>query len=148
MKYVVVRWDGDQRGYWLDPRGYLDVLPLLAESLGPGAASFATDPHHYDFHSERCVKDLWFQSIKALENAQRAELVLSPNASKHSRGLQIIYTSPVSVTVEHTGDPGVGWLGSLLLDEILPTDKGASHELVFTGGTIRILAGDLSATWE
>jgi hypothetical protein len=39
-------------------------------------------------------------------------------------------------------------LGDFQLDEILPHDKGVSHEIKLTGGVIRVVASDLHAEWR
>ena len=39
-------------------------------------------------------------------------------------------------------------LGALMLDEILPVERGVSHELAFHGGRVRVLCADLNAVWS
>lgn len=147
MEYVVVRWDSAPGGYWLDPRPYQAALPHFASRLPRGARAYAQDPEHYDFASDRCVKDLWFSSFTVNEHEGAATLALAPHASKHSVGLRLHYLDVKTIEVERERDPGVGWLGSLLLDEVLPSGAGLSHEAMLTGGVLRVVCADLEATW-
>lgn len=147
MQHVIVRWEGSSAGYWLDPRPYQAVLPTLAADLPPGARDYAQAPEHYDFGSERCVKDLRFHSL-TLDDAERsASLSFLPNGSKHLVGMTLTYLDVVTVAVERQRDPGVGWVGSVLLDELLPLSPGFEHEILLTGGRVRVVAADLKAEW-
>lgn len=147
MEYVVVRWDAETGGYWLDPRGYVEILPKLAPRIPPGAREYVSDPAHYDFVAPRCVKDLRFGSLKVDDALGSATLSLLPNDSKHDVGLVIRYREVESLEMRRTRNPGVGWIGSVLLDEVLPLQVGVAHELALTGGEIRIAAADFVATW-
>ncbi|TCM51427.1 hypothetical protein EV648_101263 [Kribbella sp. VKM Ac-2568] len=66
MKYVKVEFTRD--GTYSDPRIYLRQLPTLATSLPAGARAFATDPEHYNYYGQRCVKDLKPQHLTAGED--------------------------------------------------------------------------------
>lgn len=146
MDHVIVRQEGS--GYWLDPRPYLEALHILGPSLPPGARAYAQDQGHYDFTSRRCVKDLWFGSLAVNDDAGSARLTLLPNASKHDEALIVEYQRVESTTITRDRDPGAGWFGSVLLDELIPTDMGVSHELALTGGRIHVVANDVSVHWE
>ena len=89
-------------GYFLDPRAYIDHLPKIRDLLPPGAASFATDPSHYDFYSVRCVKDLRLSNLALVDSEGRLTLDIrfAPNPSKHDAGLSIRYSDVASVSVE------------------------------------------------
>lgn len=50
--------------------------------------------------------------------------------------------------VESNGDHGGRPHSGLLVDELLPHSDGVSHELEFTGGTITVVAHDLTAGWR
>lgn len=137
-----------------DARPYLAVLPELAERLPPGARAFATDPDHYDLYSERrCVKDLKLESTGFADDmtAVGLELRFRFRPGQPEPLLTITYTDLVSCTIEVAdrppGIPGVR-LGDLALDEILPHDRGCSHEIAFHFGTIHVVAADLTATWR
>jgi len=54
----LVKIEKTSTGFSIDPNPYLDVLAELRGELPPGAWSFVSDSGHYDFYSERCVKDL------------------------------------------------------------------------------------------
>ena len=147
MEHIVVEWAGD--GYWLDPRPFLDALPVLRDRLPIGARRFVDAPKHYDFSSDECVKDLWFESLTVNDADSVATVSFQPNTFKHPVGLTITYSGIRELVISRPEEPGVGWLGSVLLDELLPTSGGGvSHELALTGGTLRIEAADLHATWR
>jgi hypothetical protein len=145
MRYVIVEERRD--GYWLDPRPYLEALPTLGDDLPQGARAFACERAHYDFASDACVKDLWFRSLALDDAAGAASLTLAANESKHAVGLRVDYAGVQSLAVDRVRDPGVGWLGSVLLDELLPDGQGVVHEIALTGGTLRIVAADAAAFW-
>lgn len=146
MEHVIVR--REPTGYWLDPGPYLEALNTLGPLLPAGARAYALDRDHYDFYSNRCVKDLRVESIVADDDAGSARLALSPNAFKHDEALIVEYHGVESLAITRERDPGVGWFGSVLLDELVPAAPGVSHELVLTGGLIRVVARDLTARWE
>ena len=66
MEYVKVEFTRD--GTYSDPRIYLQQLPTLATSLPAGARAFATDPEHYNYYGQQCVKDLKPQHLTAGED--------------------------------------------------------------------------------
>jgi hypothetical protein len=143
-------------GFWLKPERYLEELPRLADSLPPGARAFATDPAHYDFFSERCVKDLKLRTLTTVdahgELSAEAEFEFNDVAPER---LTISYRGVVSlrVEVEDTGpheyppDAGTRRLSDVQLDEILPHEHGCSHEIKMINGLIAIVCADLTATW-
>lgn len=147
MEHVVVRWELERGGYWLDPRGYEAVLADMAPSLPAGARAFASEPGHYNFRSDRCVKDLWFRSFEVADSGGVARLSFGPNAAKHTVGLQLEYRAVVSVRFSRERSPDVGWFGSVLLDELRPSSAGVAHEIAMTGGTLHVDAEDIQASW-
>jgi hypothetical protein len=143
-------------GFWLDPAPYLEELKRIAESLPSGARAFATDPEHYNFFSERCVKDLKLRALTTVD----ADGVLSAEAAFEFNDvapewLVIAYRDVVSlrVDVDDTGpdeyppSPETRRLSDVQLDEILPHDHGCSHEIQMINGVIAIVCADLVATW-
>lgn len=147
MQYGQVRrWmEGERpKGYEIDPAEYLRRLPDLAPRLPEGARRYAVDGDHFDFLGTRCVKDL---RLEGLREVSPRSLVLSfaPNRWKHDAGLRIRYRGVTAHSFEPLWESG-GY-GTLLLDELLPTPSGFSHELAMTGGTFRVEAADLEATW-
>ncbi|GAA2411007.1 hypothetical protein GCM10010420_44820 [Streptomyces glaucosporus] len=150
MKYVVVSWDAECRGFWTDPRDYVHALDLLRGDLPEGAREFATDPSHYDFYSERCVKDLRLSKME-LPGTTPGDLriVFSPNPWKHAAGLVIEYSGVRRVDISEgrcPWDQDEGY-GTVLLDEILPSEAGCSHEIALSVSTLRIECADLVAGW-
>ena len=146
MKYV--------RPLEFDARPYLAVLPELAERLPPGARAFATDPEHYDLYSpRRCVKDLKLESTVFTDDLSAVgfELRFRFRPKAPVPLLAVRYRDLVSFRLEvgerPEGIPGVR-LGDVALDEILPHERGCSHEIAFHYGTIHVVAADLTATWH
>ncbi|NEC87989.1 hypothetical protein [Streptomyces sp. SID12501] len=151
MKYVRVEPLPDRYGYYLDPQGYLDVLPDISGSLPDGVAEFVADPGHYDFRSARCVKDLTLNKMTLTdgEGLIALEVFLEPNEWKHVGGLRIRYSDVRALDVSTKESDGMlARLGSLQLDEVLPHPSGFSHEIAFTCGSVAIVAADLVAAWE
>lgn len=146
-----------ETGYLFDPNAYLDWLEESAASLPGGAREFASDPEHYDVHSSRCVKDLELDRIWLNDRRDQlsVEVAFAPNRFKHDRGLVLRYPNVVafSVNVKSAARGQNVWpdtrrLGDLQLDEILPHEKGCSHEIQMTGGSIRTVSSDLHAEWR
>ncbi|MFF3910258.1 hypothetical protein ACFYZJ_30830 [Streptomyces sp. NPDC001848] len=63
-----------ETGYLLDPSAYLEMLPEIFSHLPEGARRFASDPEHYDFYREHCVKDLRPYLISAEERPKELSL--------------------------------------------------------------------------
>lgn len=150
MEYVVVSWDEEGRGFWTDPRDHVRRLDTLKADLPPGAREFASDPSHHDFHGERCVKDLRLSKME-LPGADFGDLriVFSPNPWKHATGLVIEYSGVRRLDISEGGypwDQDEGY-GTVLLDEILPSRTGCSHEIALSVSTVRIECADLVARW-
>ncbi|MGI5454396.1 hypothetical protein ACQEWB_14715 [Streptomyces sp. CA-249302] len=150
MKYVRVEPLQDRYGYYLDPQGYLEVLPEVSKSLPVGVAQFVSDPGHYDFHNSHCIKDLTLNKITLSDDGDliSLEVILAPNEWKHESGLRIQYSDVQALDVSTKETDGtLPRLGSLQLDEALPHPSGFSHEIAFTCGSITIVAADLVAAW-
>ncbi|MFJ4183675.1 hypothetical protein [Kitasatospora sp. NPDC089509] len=147
----LVRIERTATGFALDPRPYLARLPALRPELPSGAEAFATDPAHYDFASERCVKDLKLASLVATEDAVVLRCSFNDVAPEQ---LVIRYTGVTALLIEaapptdSSAPDGLRErLGPLQLDEVLPHPHGCTHELGHIGGTVRITAADLTAAW-
>ncbi|WBB67740.1 hypothetical protein [Micromonospora sp. WMMD812] len=148
MKYVSVERTSD--GVALDPEAYLRQLPSFADSLPEGARRFATDPGHYDFFGQRCVKDLKPARLTSgdADGSRWVELYLRHSCWKHEEDLTIRYSGVHSVTiepVEHGQD--VARLQDVMLDEVLPDPYGCRHEVVCLAGRLMVTSQDLAATW-
>lgn len=150
MEYIRLRHP--EHGVLLDPQPYIDALPEIARELPPGARAFAEDADHYDFYSERCIKDLNVRSIACHDrNEQGLQLVLELqfNDLGVADRLTLTYDGVRSLRLDTEDEKPVGEtrLGDLLLDEVLPHPLGMSHELAFHGGRIVVTAADLQAVW-
>ncbi|WP_376730170.1 hypothetical protein [Streptomyces nigra] len=113
-------------------------------------AEFVTDPGHYDFVSDRCVKDLTLSKLTVTDEGGLIvlEVLLGPNQWKHASGLSIRYSDVQALEVSAEEADGMLYrLGSLQLDEALPHRSGFRHEVAFTCGSITIVAADLVAVW-
>lgn len=148
MRYVRVERTGN--GMFLDPDAYLRQLPSFADSLPQGARRFATDPGHYDFFGQRCVKDLKPARLTSGETggSRWVELNLRHNCWKHEEDLTIRYSGVQSLAIE-PADKGmdVNQLQDVMLDELLPHEHGSRHEIVCLFGTLVVTSQDLTATW-
>jgi hypothetical protein len=140
----------------VDPADYLNKLPALAPALPPGAREFAVDRGHYDFFGPRCIKDLKILGIHVTDDGAELELALRHNCWKHDDDLVICYRGVRELAIELAYSDGTpvgtalgeaGWLGEVRIDEILPHEYGCSHEIACWPGTLRIVSGDLTATW-
>lgn len=135
-------------GNLINPLSYLDQLSDLAPRLPPGARAFATDPDHYDFVGERCVKDLTIDTLRfgADDDGATFEVLLRHNCWKHEEDLRIAYRGLSALNM--VNDPEDKWGGQIVvLDEILPHDLGCSHEIACHTGTLTIVCEDLEALW-
>lgn len=148
MKYVQVEWNNDWHGYWTDPREYLKHLSAFEGQLPSGAREFATAAGHYDFSSEQCVKDLELTGLEfPVDQVGCIVASFAPNEWKHPLGLRIQYSGVADLSIE-TADHGETGYGTVLLDEILPTSDGCTHEIHLTGAVIKVRCLDLSVRWE
>src|SRR5262245_58059175 len=93
MRYIVV--ERIDYGMAVDPAAYLRELPGFVDALPTGARAFATDPAHYDFFGQRCIKDLKPLSLTAGDHW--VELRLGHNCWKHEEDLTIRYSGVRSV---------------------------------------------------
>jgi hypothetical protein len=147
MRYVQVI--DDDGAMSLDPQPYLDVLPEIGPRLPQGARQFATDPEHYDFYGNRCVKDLALVREDYHVETETCTVVFAPNSFKHESGLTVNYSGVESVEVRMESSPFPNPMRfSVLLDEILPEDGGIVHEYCLRSGSVVIRAADLVAVWE
>jgi hypothetical protein len=155
MKFVHVESTGT--GFSLDPNPYLDHLEKVADELPPGARAYATDPHHYDFFSERCVKDLKLASMSVVDSmgTVTVDALFEFNEIAPER-LHIRYVDVVDLRIgasaewEHQYPPVMSTrrLGDVQLDEFLPHRSGCSHEIQLITGTIHVVCRDLTAEWK
>ncbi|MFD0742031.1 hypothetical protein ACFQ1L_09230 [Phytohabitans flavus] len=148
--------DGWHKGYSLDPELYLSELPAIQSDLPEGARRFALDEDHYNFYGSRCIKDLKLAEAWLTDRNDSVclEIRFAPNQFKHDQGLAIRYADVVEFSTSITAEPrksnvrpDTRRLGDVQLDEILPHEKGFSHEVQMTGGSLWIVAGDLSYEW-
>ncbi|MEV6901064.1 hypothetical protein [Amycolatopsis sp. NPDC051372] len=146
MRFVSLRWDERHRATEFDAQRYLAELPALAGRLPAGARAFALDAGHYDFYGTTCVKDLTISAALADPGANGSlKIRFEPNRWKHDSGLTIEYENVTGLSFSTDSTPDL--LGAVLLDEILPTDTGCSHEIALRHGSVTVECGDLTAKW-
>jgi len=135
-------------GNSIDPLAYLDQLSDLAPRLPTGARAFATDPDHYDFYGERCVKDLKIETMRfgADDDGATFEIHFRHNCWKHEEDLRITCHGLANLGLETDLDEKWG-RQIVVLDEILPHEYGCSHEIACHAGTLTVVCGDLDAVW-
>jgi hypothetical protein len=148
---AVVWWNSlylDAAEPLIDPRAYLERLPELAPELPPGAREFATEPGHYDFYGQRCVKDLKLRFQTWAPEANALELSFRHNCWKHEEDLTIRYAGLRSLHTDLVvASVQVSTAFDVVLDEVLPYQGGCLHEIGFWGGTMVVAADDLAAVW-
>ncbi len=145
MRYASVQFSDD--GTMTDVRPYLEWLDAHADELPPGARAFALDPEHYDFSHEWCPRSASFDrmSTRYTDDGVVVTLVLAAwGGAPPEFVLRYEGVSHVELDGDHGGFPRSG----LLIDELLPHADGVSHELVLGGGTITVVARDLTAGWR
>ncbi|WP_409495883.1 hypothetical protein [Amycolatopsis sp. cmx-11-12] len=139
MEYVKIV--PEPTGFFLDPAAYLERLPDLAAELPPGAARFATDPDHYSFFGDRCIKDLHLVAVDfARENR---ELAVTARFSWHE-GTPVVLTITYRRVEDLRLESGEG---PVQLDETLPHERGCRHEIQLIGGSIVVVCADFEAVW-
>lgn len=154
MQFVAEEFSETGSGVWrfLNPAAYIAELERLAPLLPDGARRFATDSDHYDFYSEKCVKDLKLESVTYFDDGDevRVELGLRFNDLGRAPELSVVYRDVAEFRIDVAAgqsNRGRRRLGVLMLDEILPCEQGASHELVFRAGSVWVVCADLEAEW-
>ncbi|MGI5170369.1 hypothetical protein ACQEU3_39065 [Spirillospora sp. CA-253888] len=154
MKYVKVDL-GDDGVHHLDPNPYLQELSKISAGLPGGARKFAEDPGRYDFFGRRCVRDLRIEDIEAdeVEGYEVDMEIRFKGTWKHDGDLLVRYraVSRFSLDVDPDRLPFFFSkpfdVGRLQLDEILPLERGCSHEVQFIGGRLLVECRDLAAEW-
>jgi hypothetical protein len=134
-------------GTMTDVHPYLEWLGEHADELPPGARAFALDPEHYDFSHEWSPRSATFDrmSTRSTDDGVEVTLVLAAwGGAPPEFVLQYDGVTRVESDGDHHGLPR----SRLLVDELLPHTDGVSHELEFTGGTITVVARDLTAGWR
>jgi hypothetical protein len=135
----------------IDPTADLERLPSLEGEPPSGAWGFASDPGHYDFYGTQCVKDLNIaQVVFSDDGASSLTIRFERNEWKHESGLTVRYrdVAALLIDVDETSSLGPKRLGSVILDEVLPHERGCRHEIAFTGGSIVGVCADLDAAWQ
>lgn len=148
-----------QDGFAVDPRPYLDALPSFGSLLPEGARRFVTDADHYDFFSERSIKDLKIDRLELSDGfaVVGINLLLSYNELPDVPRLTIGYEEVLSLSVDVRPGfqvrsnwvvQGIKRLGGILTDEVLPDSRGCVHVIEMVHGTISITCRDLDAVWS
>lgn len=141
MRYATVEFSDN--GTMTDPRPYLEWLDAHADELPPGARAFALDPEHYNFTHQWCPRSASFDQLatRFTDDGIVGTLVL---AGYGGAPPEFVLRYDGVSHLQLDGDQ----VGGLLVDELLPHAAGVSHELVFFGGTITVVARDLTAGWR
>jgi hypothetical protein len=156
MHFIKVERRDESRGYFLSATEYREQLPELQAELPPGAWAFASNSDHYDFYSERCIKDLKLLSLSVSDESDGTSIVtrfsFNSVAPEHLliryTGVSALFVGADAADVADGPDSGlVRHLGPIQLDEILPHKYGCEHEIKLIGGTIRVVCADLNASW-
>ncbi len=150
MNYVRIPSTSAEQDMTIDPGTYLEMLAQLAAKLPIGALAFATDPGHYDFFGQRCVKDLKLHDMTFDNTGEETAVAINfqHNCWKHEEDLTIRYTGVHEVAVNLGMQSDWRRLQpEVILDEILPHAQGCSHEIAMHGGSIILVCRDLTATW-
>ncbi|MBS2966873.1 hypothetical protein KGA66_27820 [Actinocrinis puniceicyclus] len=156
MRFIKVERRDEPRGYFLSATEYREQLPELQTELPPGAWAFASNSDHYDFYSERCVKDLKLLALSVAEKSDGTSVVIRFGFNSVApeqlliryTGVSALFVGADAADVANGPDSDlVRHLGPIQLDEILPHKYGCEHEIKLIGGTIRIVCADLSASW-
>jgi hypothetical protein len=146
-------------GFLVDPQPYIDMLPDLKESIPAGAYRFVTDPEHYDFFSERSIKDLKIERLEVVDSfaVLGITLELAYNQLPNIPQLSIKYSDVSNLSIDvRSGfqirpdwiNVGAKRLGDILTDEIHPDAGGCIHVIEMIHGVVAITCGDLEALWS
>ena len=129
----------------MSPRMYMDGLETLAEDLPTGARRFATYADHYT-PTLRGVQWLGDAQLRAL-TMDEVVLRLHRQKGRHLEDLAIAYQGVSSYSVRVNGKVRSGGLGKVLVDQLLPCEKGVAHHIELTGGSISVESRDIQASW-
>ncbi|GAA2132380.1 hypothetical protein GCM10009760_07360 [Kitasatospora kazusensis] len=142
LQFITIESTGT--GFLLDPSAYLAKLPEIAAALPPGARRFASDPAHYDFHDEHCVKDLKVHRLAVTHPPEglAVELVLRWNEVSDE-----ILTLSYRQVSQLRLDGEAGRLGPVQLDETLPVPGGCTHTIQLIAGVVAVTCADFEAVW-
>jgi hypothetical protein len=157
LKYS--RVDRLSDGFLVDPRAYVEMLPGMNGSLPVGAYSFVSDPEHYNFFSERSIKDLKVERLQVVDGFAKLGVVLDltynrlPNVPRLSiqyrdvSNLSIDVRSKFQVRADWVNE-GIKRMGDILTDEIHPDPHGCIHVIELIHGEISVTCADLEAVWS
>lgn len=159
MELRYSRIDRLSDGFRVDSRPYVSALVDLRGSLPDGAYRFVSDPEHYDFYSERSVKDLKVERLTMVDSfaALGIKLDLAYNDLPNVPRLSIDYSDvfDLSIQVRSGYKARCDWigahtkrLGDILTDEVHPDEKGCVHVIEMIHGTLCVTCRDLEASWS
>lgn len=117
------------------------------------------DADHYDFFSERSIKDLRIDRLELSDGfaVVGINLHLSYNERPDVPRLRIGYEEVLGLSVDVRPGfqvrsnwivQGIKRLGGILTDEVLPDSRGCVHVIEMIHGTISITCRDLDAVWS
>lgn len=135
------------------------MLPNLEGSLPGGAYSFVTDPEHYNFFSERSIKDLKIERLEVVDSFAKLGITLDlaynqlPNVPRLSIRYRDVSNLSIDVKSEFQMradwiNEGIKRMGDILTDEIHPNPHGCVHVIEMIHGVICVTCADLEAVWS
>lgn len=146
MRYVTVEPTGV--GYSIDTRPWLAWLDEHVDELPPGAQAVARDPEHRNIWHQWSPRLAKFESLTSrhTEDGAAVTLVLSAFGQAADRPRYVVRYEGVT-RIEVEGNLGEREPASLLAYEVVAHPDGVEHGLDLIGGTITVVARDLTAGW-
>lgn len=147
MRHVTVEPTED--GNLIDTRPWLAWLEEHADELPPGARTVALDPEHRNIWHEWSPRLTKFESLTSRhteEDGAAATLVMNAFGQGAERPRYVVRYEGVS-RIEVEGNLGEHTPASLMAYEIVAHPDGVEHGLELIGGSITIVARDLTAGW-
>lgn len=146
MRYVTV--ESTEDGFSIDTRPWLAWLDAHVDELPPGAQAVARDPEHRDIWHAWSPRLTKFESLTSrhTDDGAAATLVMSAFGQAVDRPRYVVRYEGVS-RIEVDGNLGERGPASLLAYEVVAHPDGVEHGLDLIGGTITVVARDLTAGW-
>lgn len=146
MRYVTV--EPTRNGFCIDTDPWHAWLDEHADELPPGARAVAADPEHRNIWHEWSPRLAKFESLTSrhTDDGAAATLVLSAVGHAADRPRYVVRYEGVS-RIEVDGALGRLEPASLLAYEVVAHPDGVEHGLRLLGGSIAVVARDLTAGW-
>lgn len=146
MRYVTV--EPTDVGFSIDTEPWLAWLDEHVDELPPGARTVALDPEHRNIWHQWSPRLAKFESLASrhTEEGAAATLVMSAVGHAVDRPRYVVRYEGVT-RIEVEGNLGEHGPASLMAYEIVAHADGVEHGLDLLGGTITVVARDLTAGW-